>query len=517
MKKIKNKKIIVICVILVFLVIALIILNILKKVQNEQKLNSEMLERINSYTSVNDFKTIEEVAMYLECEFIKQEKSKNEDYDIDIYMKIKEKPYTNNQSNEGLYNKLISYSARVLNYKNFRIIDKKNDITIQIMCNKDDKKIVSKMINGETEYFAKHDSYLEIEQMNDTNITKLNVQSNVLKKLISNNWREQEINLGTKESTFEQYDIYFDEGIQVRKVNNKVFNIIFTEKYKENIVNNINTTTSKESIIKILGKPTYENEEYNLIGYKSNDIYFFYNKEKQISIYRVEKDYDSKEFAKIVDSYLEKKDQSQLIKDLKKAYTDFDKYENNANGEILQYTLKGIMIRFKKGSSRGVHIFNNYTGTIYKDITLSKIKENTELPDNVFIKDEDLVLKNEISRIEKINTMRENASIEKTNDPKETQSSKYYTVKTKLDGDTYKVEFISIDGSNPNSELKENVDSYIWVNDDNFVYSVKNKGIYIYNLSSRKYGTIKTGNEEFKIIEYKDKVLKYDKNSIKFD
>ena len=44
--------------------------------------------------------------------------------------------------------------------------------------------------------------------------------------------------------------------------------------------------------------------------------------------------------------------------------------------------------------------------------------------------------------------------------------------------------------------------------------SIKNKGIYIYNLEKRRYGTILTGKEEFKLIEYKNNILKYDDKSI---
>lgn len=515
MKKLDNKKAIITisCILIILLILLIVIQTVIRKQKDEE----ELMEQINSYTSIEDFKTIEEVAKYLECNYIKQTNSKEKNYDIDIYMKIKVTPYIEDESNERFYEKLISYSASVLKYQSFRIIDKQNDITIEVVCDKENKTIKNKIINGEINYFAKHDSYINMKNMEATKETNFDIQSSVLKKVIENDWKDIKEEFGTQESIFNQYNIYFDEGIEVRKVSNKIFNIIFTENYKDNIVNNIKTSTSKESIIKILGEPTFSNEQFDFIGYKGKNIYLFYNSRKEISIYRVENDYDSTRFVQIVDNYLENKDQDKLVKDLKDEYGDFDEYENSSQGTILQYTLKGIQINFRKGISSGIQIYKNYFGTIYKDINLETIKNNEELPDNIFVNDQDLVEKREIERLEDIDMTITNANIEKKNSKEEnSQSNMFYTIKTKVDGDSYKIQFISIDGKNANNELRESVDYYIWIDDYNFIYSVKNKGIYLYNLKLRKYVEIVTGkNEEFKITEYKDNILKYDDKSIK--
>lgn len=515
MKKTNKRQIIIaICVLLVVLVALLITVLVITK---KQKSKQEIQEKIHSYTAVEDFKTIEEVAEYLECDYIKQSKAKDKNYDIDIYMKIKYEPYIDGNSNERFYNRLILYSSTVLNYQNFRIIDKEKNITIAIICDKENKTIKNKLINGEVNYFAKHDSYIEMKSMKDTKETKFNIQSEILNKIIQNNWKDLQKEFGTKESIFNNYDIYFDEGIEVREVDNKIFNIVFTKNYKDNIINNIKTSTSKEDIIKILGEPTFSNEQFGLIGYKGQDIYLFYNSKKEISIYRVEKNYDSTEFAKIVDNYLEKKDAETLIKEIKQEYKDFDKYENNSQGVILQYTLKGIQISFKKGKNKGIQIYKNYTGTIYKDINLDKIIQSDELPYNVFVNNKDLVNEFEVERLNNNNNIISSAKLQRSNEDANTlQSNKFYTVKSKIDDGAYKISFISINGEYENSELRESVDYYLWVDDYNFIYSIKNKGIYLYNLKQRKYAEIVKGkNEEFKIIEYKNNVLKYDDKSIK--
>jgi len=389
-RKSKNKIIIVISSVIIILIVILIVMNTTLK---KQKYKEEITEKVNSYTSIEDFKTVEEVAIYLGCEYKKQERAKDENYKTDVYMKIKIMPYTNEQSNEGFYSKLIAYSASALKYQSFRIIDKEKDIAIEVICDEESSKIKTYYINGEANYFSKQNSYSQINNMETVKETNLNIQSNILKKLIENNWRSNEYDFGTKESVFSNYDIYFDEGIKVRKVDNKVFNVVFTDKYKEKIASDIKTNITKDEMIKQLGNPTFEDERLDFIGYKSKDIYLFYNSKKEISIYRVEKNYNSNEFAKLVDTYLENRDGNELIDKVKEEYTDYDKFESDSSGTILQYSLKGIAIRFQKGLSKGVQIYNNYSGKIYAEAKIENLKEDIQLPDNIFVNNEDLVSK----------------------------------------------------------------------------------------------------------------------------
>lgn len=507
--KVKIYFIIFIC--LIVLIIALIVLLASVKKNKQQE---EIFTRVQTYTDPKEFKTIEEVATYLDCQYIKEENSKIKDFVFDIFIKIKYKPYTNNQSNELYYDRLVSYCARVLEYNNFRIIDKYNNITIEVICNEETQKIRNKIINGEENYFSKHNSLLELSNISKIQETNMDIQSNIIQNLISNKWEIYNNEFGTKESTFNKYNIYFDEGIEVKIVNNKVFNIIFTENYKENIANNIKTSSIKEEVIKQLGQPNFKDEQYGIIGYKGKDIYLFFNDRQEISIYRVEKDYDSTNFSAYVDKYLEDKDENSLVNCIKNEYQDFDKYQNNSEGMELTYTLKGIKIQFEKSSGRGVQIYNNYTGNIYKDINLQKIIENQELPNNIFVKNEDLVYENELTRVYELFMLEQSCVNINTDNSDKSESSKFLTISTKIENNAYTIQFISKDKGNPNCEIKENVNYFLWLDDYNFIYSIKNKGIYIYNLEKRRYGTILTGKEEFKLIEYKNNILKYDDKSI---
>ena len=505
MRKNSKKNIIIIGIIIIILIIVLAILNsILKKQKKEEMLNNI----VNSYTDISEFKTVEEVAQYFDCKYIKMSLSKNK---TEIYMTLKYEPYTNDISNESFYNRLILYCAEVLKYNSFIIYDKEKNITIDVECDNSTKKISNILINGEQNYFSKRNSLLEIKKIEDEKQTNFKVQSKELEEIIKNNWNSN-VNLGTKDSFYNLYDIYFDEGIEVRNINNKIYNLIFKSNYKQNIVNNLKTTSTKEEIEKTFGEAIYKNEQYGLLGYKGKDFYLFYNNKNEISIYRVEKEEESNQVSKFVDEYIENKDLEKLIKNLKDKYKDFDKFENNSNGIILRYTLKGIIVRYKQKLDSGITFYNNYVGKLYKDTYFKNIEN--EIPDNIKIINENLVYSTEIERLTNNYLEEYNSSMESLNS-KDTNTSKlFYTIKETLPNNVYDIKFLSIDKKNSNSELRESINNYIWINDYCFVYSVNLKGIYLYNVKTKKYSTLASGNEKFEIKGYKDGILSYDNKSV---
>lgn len=508
MKKNSKKLIIIISIIIIILLIILAVLNnILKNKQKEEELN----KTVNSYTDISDFKTIEEVATFFECKYIKMSSSNNK---TDIYMILKYEPYTNEVSNESFYNRLILYCAEVLNYNSFTINDKEKNITVDVECDNSTRKINNILINGEQNYFSKRNSLLESKKIEDQKQTNFKVQSKELEEIIKNNWNSN-VNLGSKDSYYNLYDIYFDEGIEVRNINNKIYNLIFTSNYKQNIVNNLKTTSTKEEIEKTLGEATYKNEQYGLLGYKGKDFYLFFNDKKEISIYKIEKEEETSNISKIVDEYIKDNDLEKLIKNLKDKYKDFDKYENDANGIILQYTLKGIKVRYKQKLDSGINFYNNYVGKIYDDKYIKDIKN--EIPNNIKIVNENLVYSAEIERLTNNYLEEYEASIEYENNKDKNNSKLFYTIKEKLKNNVYDIKFLSIDKNNANSELRESANSYIWVNDYSFVYSVNLKGLYLYNVKTKKYTTLASGDEKFEIKEYKDGNLTYDNKSIKIN
>lgn len=500
MKKIANKKtiIIVLCVLIVVLSLCLLKGYTTKKQE----------ETIKQYTNIKDFKTVEEVLIYKDCKYIRQVNSKTEGYEIDIYTEFKYDLFTGKESNKVFFDNLIGMVANVLNNRNFILIDNSKNIVIQVSCNKEEKTIDRVIINGEINYFEKQETKNSINNYKAIQTTNVTINSLELKKVIDGNWQTSKINLGTQESIFNKYDIYFDEGIEIRSVYKKIFNLVFTANYKNNVINEIKVGTNFETIKKSLGEPAFETTK--LLGYKTKEFYIFFL-ENEISIYRVEQ-YNTEQFGEWIKSF----DESAIrksVSNLTDIWPDYDKYENNENYIEIVYSLKGVKVQFNVTSEQGVVIYNNYTGKIL-DKTIFELKE-TELPEIVYMKlDEDLVYKSEIERIATKEHYSYVYSLElQEMENKENKISKNYIYVISLDS----AKFISKDGKNANSELNESIDTYLWLNDDIFAFSVSGKGIYLYNVANRKKIKVIEGKEKFEIKEYKNNILKYDEEQIKIN
>ena len=154
--------------------------------------------------------------------------------------------------------------------------------------------------------------------------------------------------------------------------------------------------TSFNEIINILGTPTFGNEQDIVIGYKGKDIYVFFSKD-EISVYRVEKSYDFKEFEDLISRFNENKNVKTFVSGATDIWPDYDLYTYDSDYVNLQYSLKGIKIQFNITKNHGVIIYNNYIGT----------KENT-LKNTYFKLDEDLVYEAEITRDKIVNKELEN-------------------------------------------------------------------------------------------------------------
>lgn len=362
-KKKDYKKIIMISLIILLLFLITIILVKYNQYRKQQKRLEQEIERVKQYTALTDFKSIEEVALYLNCKFIKQEDSKIENIDYNVYMELPVKFEGQSSENKSFAEKLIQFSAYVLKYKNFVIQDEKNGTSITVICNEEKGLVTTYYINNTENYFDLNESKENIEELEIIETIKLEVTSDELNQIINNKWMANNINLGTRESIYRNYDIYFDEGIEVRKVSGKIFNIIFTNRYQGTVISNLTTQSSFEEIQETLGKPQFESGR--LIGYKGENLYvFFYN--NQISIYRIE-EYNTDAIAKAIEEKsLNSENEKVFVDEVKNVWKDFDIYEFDENNVKLQYTLKGICIKYDSTTKKGVIIYNNYKGKILR-------------------------------------------------------------------------------------------------------------------------------------------------------
>ena len=480
-------------------------------------------------TSLESFTSVKDAVKYMNCEYYSMKKDVSNSFRTNIYLKFKVKPIENNISYENYYNNLILAVANVLKYTNFVLNDNENSVIISVTCDKDAKIIKEVKVNGESNYFQNEMSKLNLQNFTSVNNINVNVQSSILISLINNKFKYDENLLGIKESTIDNYDIFFNEGIRAKNIDNKVFNIVFTNKYKDSVINNITVGKSFEDIEKILGQPTFTDDYF--IGYKTDKFYIFFL-ENQISVYRNES-YDTTEFAKAVSKFLTEKNSNNLASSLIKVWPDFDEIKMEGNTINLKYTLKGVNIQFNYMLRHGVHIYNNFKGKITDNLTIDNLIQNPQnLPEYVYIESEDLVYKNEYQRAHSFHNLnyfypqfkilaQETEAINKNGGKIDSyvslrdDSGKYvYYVGDVVDNEDPIIYIISNDDNNPSSQILSNCNSHLWLSEDVLAYSINKSGIYLYNAKDFTTKELVKGNNNFNIKSYENGVLKYDNTQV---
>ena len=504
-KKRNVKKILIISAILFILILVVreLVIDAIERANREDKV----------YTTISDFTSIKEIAEYMGCTYIKEEKSTGEKYDIDVYLKFKYPLYTEEVSNQEYYYRIIALVSTYYGYQNIRLIDQENDIVIAVTCNKEEQKIENLLINGEENYFGKTDTENLLENYENFQVVSMQPEATILKELIERDWNEKSVNFGTQESTYNGYKIYFDEGIETKIVGGKVFHLVFTNKYTENIINGINVNTDEQTIRTVLGEPELQIQNLNIIGYKGENFYiFFHLNEKEVSIYR-RQNTTEEEKEKIIRMLVQLSvDGNAMVfaSDMTDMWSDYDKFEYTDGYIRLQYTLRGLAFEVNITENNGLILYQNYNGSLIMDL-----KNGEEIP-YIYLSDTDLIYEYEQSYAITENTMQRLSELQLDQGivDKSKDSSKFFITNISENSSYKQLRIISIDGSHYNFDFETRVNSYLWLDDYNFAYSITNQGIYRYNILNKETQIILEGQDVFNLVEYTNGHLKYDDKEI---
>lgn len=423
-----------------------------------------------------------------------------------LYVRFDRDLFEGEKSNQKFFSDLCDAIAKYIEYKNFELIDENRDIDIDIKC--ENPNIVQFMINGDNNYFLNKQTEISLRKTEEK-ITQFTIQSSELQALINSNWKDNNIYFGTKESTVDGYNIFFDEGIYYKTVATRVFNIIFTSNYTSQVAGGLRVGATQSQVISALGEPTFSYNE-NVYGYKGENNYLFFDfMNNQISCYRTKEIYseDEGKFIDLVKAMNETNNVKQFVTDLISMWIDYDTYEFDNDYVDLRYTLRGINLSISNNSlENGIFIYQNYPGN----------KSIVDY-DNVYLKDTDSVFEYESQRstLEKMNRADQG-------DFDEEYFEKYLGIDYSVKFNSYSENkligprFYSRDSSNPDSELDKRleVSSFIWFNEYIFIYSVDNDGIYAYNCNERFNQKLIDINEKISINDIVDGQLKYNNTEV---
>lgn len=481
----------------ILLFLLLLILAFILNAKQQPKYNREM--------------AVKETLENLGCTFLKMKNSKEENFVYDIHMVFKVDLYENEKSQQPFYEEVIHRIAKDLQYQNFRLLDddKNEPIEIRVICSQE--RVQKIIINGIEDYFIWMDSQKSLEKYTEIKKIKLSVEAPELVQCLQNGWNPN-ANFGTREAIFQNYYIYLDEGIEMRKINGKIYNLIFTENYAKSVVNGFTVGTKCDIIERELGVPSFQNEDKSIIGYKTDELYIFFE-DTQISIYRNTQETGFDTFFELANKFLkEEYTLLQWMNELTDIWPDYEEYQYDSNRVFLSYPNKGIDIKINDDNMNGIVLYNNI-GISQKEV--NEQLKNTEFIarlqlDNVFLAEERRVDK--IKDFEK--KCREYQQKFEGEDTKNRGEIYDYYADISENNNVQCVYFISQNADYPNCELSENIKSYIWAEEDYFVYSVERKGIYYYDLKNQTKGKIMTGEDIFEIKSWQNGLLSYDDKTI---
>lgn len=500
----KKKKLIIIILIIIILIIALG--NLFTYLKNKDK----------EYNSIDDFDSVKELVQYYGCKYIRTKNSSEEGFSKDIYISFMTNPIDEEgNTNQNSYENIIRLVSMKMQ-EDYRIIDEDRNLIVRIYMNYDEDETINYTINDINNYFEHLKSLYTLNNNKEDNISKINVTSKELQSIINNEWIRKNANLGQKTSSYEKYDVYWNNGYKVRTINNKIYNIVFIKNYQGEVFQGITVGMSNDEVRNILGNPTYENSsEMEVIGYKLENLYVFFS-DGEISIYRIDEynEEENKRFANLVTKLFEDKDYNTFLTNLTELYPDYSTYTQETNYVNIKYPLKGFEISFGNDEKNGITIYNNFIGNITNDISIDDIKNEKVLPANTYLNLEtNLVFYDELERANGELFNREPLVTEDFEKGKFAQSDEY----TVYFDEIYNVyTFYSIYKNNPDFELRvQNVTGIYKLTNNLFVYGVANDGLYVVDCYKMQSAKIINVDGECIIDRVENNTIYYDNTMVK--
>lgn len=507
----KNKIIFVIVVLILFMILSLIMLyfTLNRKPENEDSLQvSDEIE----LKGLSDFRSIKEILEFSGAKYISEENIKNSDYDIKISTEFKYDLYEKEVSQEKYFLAIINRISYFVRYsKSYILVDESKDIEIKVICK--DNKTAEILINGEEDYYLKHDNQNSLNNKKEDKMLDLRVQSDELENLIDNNWNYSEDIFGSEDSKFDNYYIFHDEGISVRVIQNKVYNIVFNKSYENKVISGISVGEEFDDIIDVLGKTIYISQADSYIGYKTKDFYVFFSKSDlngdEISIYPNET-FEVEEFEKLTNKFIDNEiNIKEFMNELTYLWPDYDSYKYSSDYLKITYPNKGVGIEYGNDTENGIILYKNYNLTDESKKWLENAKVFSKL-------EEDLIVKKELERLNRQFDIKNSAEyMFAFSDKNYVKSDIYsYAFDRNLEGNISKVLFVNKTQEYFNKELKEHITNGFFVDNENFVYGIANEGIYVFNVLTNEKQLLIEGDEPFELIEFKENILYYDSETV---
>ncbi len=226
----------------------------------------------------------------------------------------------------------------------------------------------------------------EIEK--DEEMTIYNSSEEII-SLNTTGWYFQETNLKGEYTTDGLR--YYYETFTIDREKNQIIRIIFNENYKTEIVSGIKVGMTLDEVEDVLGKPIFQNEENNMIGYKTQNLYLCIY-EDEIAVYQNEY-FSNVDLEEMILKYHNREytgTRNEFSKYIRNTYNDFNFSVDEDNNICLTSLIRGIVIKLAENDNK---IFVEY----YKEYDNSNILTKN-MSENVNIINQYLIEVMEVER-----------------------------------------------------------------------------------------------------------------------
>ncbi len=467
------------------IIVVCIVIGIITNIRNNS--SSRIIDPMN-------ISTIKEAVEYHESKYISENDSAEPGYYKDVYVVFKYEPYVEetDEVNREYYEDLLEEIAKVILYRSYIIRDNEKDITIKVICK--EGRLDRIILNDIEDYFTYIESKISSKNFEKIEDVNLEVTSDIITNLINEGWQSG-YDFGEKSSLFNNYETYLNSGLRVRKIQDKVYNVVFTEDYEGTIIENLTPSSSTKQVKSMLGEPSFEDEELDVVGYKTKDFYVFFGN-GEASVYRTYSG-NVKEFFDLADKYFSDKytdsDLLNFMNDLTYMWKDYTTYQYTGSSVFLSYPLKGIEIKINFEGENGILIYNNVKSE------LSAVRNHLESTSYTSKLQIDSVFEAEKRRRNEENQIQEKIEEykEELADDDSHGESLRYEIYPLIDSNGYinSMKFVSQVKELPNRELNDTISDYYWEDDSHFLYLKEGSGCFIYDLDTGRVST--TLDEEY--------------------
>lgn len=221
-----------------------------------------------------------------------------------------------------------------------------------------------------------------------TEIQEKNIYSNsiVTRNLMNNKWNRIGVNLSGDYEKDDDGNYYYSEYTLATIDGTYVRNIIFNKNYEKEVIGGLKVGASYDEIIETIGfEPPYKDEDLNLYGYKTDNVYAFFS-DDEISIYP-NTSFNNNNFENDLFQYLSgisDLDQTRFIVKIRNSYSDFYA-KSDGEDVILMSENRQVAIRLNENRATEVTIYNGYKKGDLMESGISNYNIKEEKTDLVFL------------------------------------------------------------------------------------------------------------------------------------